>query len=718
MRLLLGILILSLLAAACDSTAVSTVPPITVVITAVDDTAALSDAVSQALTATAQVHIGATETVLALGGVTLTPSSTPTLPPTQSARATLATTPTPTFTPTVTPTPTFAPFLTTTPDSVAGETPGWLRVVHAWVGNRSVVPGVFDVYVNGEVVSRSLASGQQTGFQQVTPGSIEVVLRTVDPRLPLVISETTPPAFNKVVQVAPGENVSLVLGESAQGLQLLTVPESAAPLPDGTARLTLVQANPELTPVNVLMPDVGRALAYDLRLNHASGSLDVPVGANYLIDLYDVNDSTLLLGSLPPVSFGNRVSYLLVLVPPSDDGLTGMMLFSGETRTLPTEVHARLVNVAQNIGPMAVTINDSVQFYSLPIGISDPFPLSSLGNRLVTINQEESVSYFVDLPPWTDAEQKSNKILVLFDDRSVEVAGMGVIVYSQDAPRSAINSQVRLIHALPDVIPLSLEMRVIKPQSPFVEVQAGMPTFTPVPPEPFIKVTEAEFNTAAPYTPRTPSLVDVRVVLSGTRNVIAEMNKVQLVAGGAYDFITLPGNDPGSARLELIQQPRARAAEAGNPAAISEAVAATLTAIAPVITATPTRVSSPTPTRTPLPTNTPRPTNTPNFPPPSLAVDPAPPNTTRSSIVLSGQGFPASRPFSVYLDNGTDAIHTGVTTADGLISTVVNLPANVTPGLHTIRVCVAGICPGNGKEGFAVILIAGRNLTPTATLQP
>ena len=207
MRVLLLLLIAALLAAACE-TAVPSPPPITVVITAVDDTAALADGVAQALTGTAQVQIGLTETVLALGGITLTPSVTPTASPTPAPLPTRLVSPTATFTPSVTPTPTFVPFGTSLPAAVAADAPGRIRVLHAWRGDEANPAPAFDVYINGQRVKRGLASAQATNYQQVPPGAVQVALFNSASNVDIGTRQA--PALSSVVEVAPGGSVSPV----------------------------------------------------------------------------------------------------------------------------------------------------------------------------------------------------------------------------------------------------------------------------------------------------------------------------------------------------------------------------------------------------------------------------------------------------------------------------------------------------------------------------
>src|SRR5262245_26473959 len=97
-------------------------PQVTVNITMVENQNALNDAVNEALTATAAQNIHVTETILAQGGITLTPTptSTYTLTP-RPPTATPVLSPTPSDTPTITPTPTFSPFTTNPVSPLPGQ---------------------------------------------------------------------------------------------------------------------------------------------------------------------------------------------------------------------------------------------------------------------------------------------------------------------------------------------------------------------------------------------------------------------------------------------------------------------------------------------------------------------------------------------------------------------------------------------------------------------
>ncbi|MBZ0286016.1 MAG: hypothetical protein K8I30_00270, partial [Anaerolineae bacterium] len=264
------------------------------------------------------------------------------------------------------------------------------------------------------------------------------------------------------------------------------------------------------------------------------------------------------------------------------------------------------------------------------------------------------------------------------------------------------------IHALSGGSSLSLEiLRVAASQG------SSGPTWIPI--------ASAAAGTASGYVPRTPEILDVRVVITGTRNVIAQLQGLQLLPGGMYDFVALPGEEVGTFRLELMQpvvQFTSLAIDKGDPTAIAEAVQATLTAQAPAISPTPTSANTATPTPTPVATNTPRPTNTPSVLPPVLIVDPAPPNAALNSFTLTGQRFSEGKRFEVLLDADLQEIGRGTTSSSGDFQLTVRLPVDIEPGPHIIQVCVDCRAGGVQQAQYASVVVADPDVTPSPTPRP
>jgi hypothetical protein len=694
-------------AAACD-TGVPPAPPITVWITVVPNTTALNQAVIEALDGTQQASFAQTATIVAQGGITytpsptLTPSQTPTLTPTRHVSDT------PTPPPSDTPTPTYAPFSTTTPVAAA-DAPSWVRVLHAWqdVAQTGLNTSV-DVYFNDERISRDLQLGEQTNYLQLAPGQLRVTLRDVDANL----TTPTPLKLNNVVDIPPGVTLSLVMADLGTGLQLLSVSEDLSPVSSGSARVTVIQANPELLPVNLLLTDEKRTLANNISTGDVLGPMEIP-SKSYLLDGFNADETGQLLFTLPRLNLVSRLNYILVLVPfrGQEQRLTDSFLFSGNTRLIDDDLNARFVNFAPDSSPLTVSVDGQTIYADMPVGaISDAIPVSALGSNLAIADANGKYLYYGLLGPWTaDNERKSDKVILLGDAKDAGGnAIIGVTAISQNAPRSAINANLRLIHALPGGSSLSLEiLRVAASQG------NNGPTWIPI--------ASASAGTASAYVPRTPEILDVRVVQTGTRNVIAQLQGLQLLPGGMYDFVALPGTEVGSFRLELMQpivQFTSLAIDKGDPTAIAEAVQATLTAQAPDVSPTPTSASTATATPTPVATNTPRPTNTPNVLPPTLIIDPAPPNTAVNSFKLTGQNFAPGKRFVVFLDGDGRELVRGTLSSSGDFQMTVKIPVDVSPGPHIIQVCVDCRAGGIKQAQYTSLLVADPDVTPSPTPKP
>ncbi len=709
---------------ACDTT-IPTAPPVTVNITVVPNTTALGEAVHEALVMTDEFNIGATETVLAQGGVTLTPSRTPTITLTPTVTPTRFVTLTPTPTPSNTTTPTFAPYLTNTPGAVGDSTNGWLRIINAWREiSATVQENPVDVFINNERVSRALSVGQQTTYYRVLAGAVRVTLRPVDPDVSNVI--TTPPLASTVVDILPGGIASVVAVNRGKGLELIPVSEDPAPLPSGMARLTVLQAAPTLLESNLLIPSLGRALAYNLVPGSLVGPFDLPLG-DYPSALYDSENPDQLITLLSdPVRLSNRVNYLMVLLAPSSSssGLVDVMFFSGITRKLDTDLGVRFVNISTR--NVTILVDSQVQITSLPAGaISDSIPVSMMGASLMIRDDQDHLLAQDPLGPWTNPdEQRSGKIVMLTDSTiQSEPVPITLRTLSQNAPTSAINANVRLIHGLPNTRPLTIQVRPVRTKTTINVL--GTPQVEQLAEDevPWITLGDAtQLGSASTYASRTPEIYNVRVVLSGSSDVIGNPITVQLLPGGVYDFIALPGGNRGSFSLVLLEpdtQIGGGGSSSDNATAVSEAVNATLTAQAPRVTATPSRANTSTPTRTPVATNTPRPSNTPSILPASVQVKPEPPLTALDTITVTGQNFVPGKLYAITIDNKADIIANGTINADGSLSEVtIPLKSDLAPGSHTLKLCVDCVLRGSPLVQYAVFVVADPNVTATPTPIP
>lgn len=722
---------LLLVVTACET---GDLPPITVVvpITAVEDQGAVDNAVNATLTSIAEVAFGQTATVVAQGGITYTPSATftPSITPTPTPTRIITNTPTPR--PSETATPTFAPIDTNTPQPVALADTAWIRVLHAYRDLELAVDqgSPVDVYINDQRVQRALTSGAETNYLQVVPGTIRVTLRLVDDFLSIAPEE---PLISQTFEVPPGSTTAVIIrnelvGENQVRLGMLPLREDVAGLGTGRSRLTLVHSNPELLPVNAILSDRRQALAYNFLVGQIVGPLDAPAG-EMTIDLFDSQFPDQYITSLPTINLSSYRTYIVVLSPyrGAEARLTDSWVFSGNTRISRGEVFARFIHAADTLGPFSVNLNQQTIFTELlPGQISDPVPVSASGNLLSLSNRagaEVAVSCEGPLlGPWEAATEVDSDKLILI---TTVTDGAGVVsacvnTLSLNPSRSAINANLRLINMLPNSVPLSLQVRPFRTEQ--VQDAQGVITVQEIGEDrnPWVTLTDTavRLGGASDYLARVPATYDIRIVPAGTANTLTSLESVQLNPGGVYDLIVLPGADAGSARLVVVQpqvQVTNLAINEGDPTAIAEAVAATLTSAAPRVTSTPTPATTPTATPTPVLTNTPRPTSTPNVLPPSISVDVVPPDQVIGGVfTINGINFSPERRVVVTLDSSGDQIAEGRVLPNGAFTLEVTLPTDVPPGPQSLRVTV--IRPdGQQQVAYALILVAAPGVTPSPT---
>jgi Domain of unknown function (DUF4397) len=714
MTLTAGILI------SCD-TNIPTPPQVTVNITMVSNENALGEAVNAALTGTAVQNVYATETALERGGITLTPTSTPTFtltprPPT----ATRVLSPTPSDTPTITPTPTFVPFVQNTPSAFESRSQGGrIRVVNAWQDTKF---STVDIFVEDLAVGRTVAVGEATSYQRVLSPTVRVSIYGVDePGQDTSIF----PIVNRVIEVPDGGGVTVVLGDFGEGPALLPVPEDVTPLDTGYARVTVVQANRRMLRSNLAISELQRALVYDLEVGEIAGPFDIPSG-EYPVAIYDADNPSLLLDLINPYGFNNRLNYLLVFFPPPPDNdnfeTIAYQIFDGGTSRTPTDLAAYFVNAASTTGSLTVLLDGQVQVRALGVGsVLGPVPVSKLGNSIVVEDQNGRETYTADAPLWGMGDSETDKIIILFDRVPSELLPdtVQIAVFSRNPRPSVVGSNVRLIHALTGTtVTLDLQIRSTNPSiinNPFgvPPSQQGNTAWSPM-------IQNVSFGTPSDYVNRTPNVFDVRLALSGTDSVQASLAGLQFLAGGVYDFVALPGDRGGVAKLVLIE-PDVQVSTLGinqaDPQVIQQQVEAALTASAPAVSVTPTVARTPTPTISPVPTNTPPPSNTPGVGIPSLLVNPAPPNAIIDTFVLVGEDFAVDRRYTINIDGGAE-VQSGNTDEQGGFQTTITLPNNIAPGLHVVRVCVDCRVSGAQQEQLIAIKVADPDVTPTATPQP
>lgn len=699
-------------------------PNVTVVITAVSDDQALAAAVDAALTATAERNIAATETALARGNITLTPTATPTVtltppPPTETPFLS----PTPTRTPTATPTPTLGPLPSSTPlaaaQTIAGGG-GRLRVLHAM---RHATINAVEVYIDDVRVAQGLEIGEDTGYVAITAPTVRVVIRAVPDVNDPPATGTELPLVSRVIDVGQGASVSVLLSNLDEVTpSLIPIRDEMAPLATGYTRLNVVQANPFLLRSNVIATGLPGALAFNMAPGDIPGPFDIPVGT-YSLSLYDADSPDQLITGFSGLALNSFTSYLLVFVAAANPAdvlrTTDYLVFAGSTSRPAGDVGVHFVNAAVNAGPLTIGLDDNVIVNSLGVGESTlALPVSQQGATLIADSAQRTTVFLGGLGPFTTP----GDYIVVFTEAPSPGPNAGQVVASTfpiGAPASNVRASMRLIHALTGTNrSLDLEIRATS-QTEIVNTfgvpqsQQTSSTYAPV-------VQNVRYGTGSDYVVRAPAVFDVRAVLSGTQSVQATISSLQVMAGGVYDFVAVPGDTAGVVRLILVQpdvQVAGPAINRGDPEVVREQVEVALTALAPQVSPTSTAARTATPTSSPVPTNTPRPSNTPSVPPPSIAINPAPPNAAAGSFVLMGANFRPNSRYTVSFDGGPENI-SGGTGEDGGFEQNITVPVNLGPGPHIVRVCVDCRIGGAQQEVLAVFVVADPARTPTPTPLP
>jgi hypothetical protein len=96
---------------------------------------------------------------------------------------------------------------------------------------------------------------------------------------------------------------------------------------------------------------------------------------------------------------------------------------------------------------------------------------------------------------------------------------------------------------------------------------------------------------------------------------------------------------------------------------------------------------------------------------------PAPPNAARGTLTLIGHEFPPESEFSLSIDTNATLL-TGLIDEGGEFSLVLDLPAELVPGPHVLRVCVDCRSGGTELETLANFVVADPAVESSATPTP
>ena len=709
-------LILLMLVAACIPDVPNAPPQVEVAITVVDDQAALDDAVAQALTATQDTGIYATETAYAEAGITLTPTTAPS--------ATLTPSPVPTDTPTVSPTPsetvvpTNTPLPSNTPNPLVEDVPGQIRIIHAW---RSSNASAVDVFLDDVTVSTSLDEGDATSYHLIQEDNVRVTLK-------LPAGPTADfPILDQLVPVQRGSSISFVITEMDGEVTGLVVHEDLAPMATGKARVAVLQANQDLLRVDLVDDLNGLTIVTNLAPGELAGPFDVDTGTLELA-LLDTELPDAALSFTDSIQLDSHVNYLVVFVPQEEGSnfSSDMLVFESATKLNNTDIPVRFVNAAPNSGPISIMVNNQPLVTRLEVGEATiPLPLAMQGVSLDVSGQTEGSVLSATLGPWSAGQNQSERIFII-SDLSDSTATTQTDGTSQNTMQlteierpqrvSTALANLRLIHALTGATnTLDLEIRASNPT--VIENPIGVPETGELGTDWSKVVRGISFGEASEYVTRAPNRFDARITLSSSGAVQSSLLGVEFLPGAVYDLLVVPGQRTGVTQIVVLEpdpQVSILAMRRDDPQLVEDRVVATLTASAPEATQFVQQVNTPTATISPVPTNTPRPTNTPPVKPPSIQVNPAPPNTVTTSFAVHGESFSPNTRYVVSLDNGPSLL-SGRVADDGTIAVTVQVPANMSAGPHVVRVCVDCRTNGAQEEAVAVFIVADPNVSPTPT---
>lgn len=588
-----------------------------------------------------------------------------------------------------------------------------VRIAHAWRSLDENVSAMVDIYINDTLVGKSMDTADATSYQLVNVGSVRITLY-----LPGAVPGQDTPLLSALINAEASQSYTVLLAGGEDNNQVfIPINDNIQPLPTGTSRLTIVQANPFMLDSNLILPDVERALAYNLTAGDIIGTIDLPANT-YTIEIYDAENPIQILTTLSTVEMASTVNQLMVFVPspPQTGEFTDVLFFRSSTRRAETDVSVQFVNATSRTGRISLLTDGFSQIRALDIGdITVQLPIPAAGSTLVLQNSAEDSLYNQLIGPWSQEQQPYNSVALIYeaDVQNTNQLDVFVKLFLQNPRPAPARSTLRLIHGLADTVPLTLQLRS--------HAEGSADQSTPVPGQEWITLGgSARFSETSDYAVTTPGIYDIRVVLAGSQNVIAQQDNVILQPGGVYDFVVVAGSIPGEVILRTVLPeplPGGALTNSGDPAVIRDIVDATLTALVPETSITATRTPTPMPTFSPVPTNTPRPSNTPGVKPPSIIVDPAPPNAVRGGFLLYGEGFTGARGFTVDIGDQREVSISQVGD-DGTLVISVEVPASLSPGVYPVRVCADCRPGGAQEEAFAVIRIGSPDSTPTATAQP
>lgn len=168
--------------------------------------------------------------------------------------------------------------------------------------------GPVDVYINQDEVLSGFAYGQVSDWISFEPGSVRVTITT--DRSGLNYNSV---AFDAVYPAPAGNDYSLIVTSPL----VLGGVFDTSPIPDGGARVRIVQGAVDLRPVTVTANNKTVEFAEDLGYSSASDSTVVPAGT-YDFDVTQAGTAETLLTAPGMVLEANTTYELVIMGQPGD----------------------------------------------------------------------------------------------------------------------------------------------------------------------------------------------------------------------------------------------------------------------------------------------------------------------------------------------------------------------------------------------------------------
>lgn len=198
--------------------------------------------------------------------------------------------------------------------------PGRMRVLH---GAPDL--GKVEVLFNDDKVLDEFEYGKLSDWEDVDPGLVRITVR----RDRLLINDVV---FDASYAVVADEHTNIIISDPL----LIPAPVDRAPLPQGSARMRLVQASIDTPAFDVVTQD-GTIVIPALEYGQQSDSLEFPIGTqSFEIRLHETGE---VLIPVTAIQLENGMVYDLIVygVPGDDDKPLTLAVLTDQVRVVPAQ---------------------------------------------------------------------------------------------------------------------------------------------------------------------------------------------------------------------------------------------------------------------------------------------------------------------------------------------------------------------------------------------